>query len=101
MAVIDDNTVGVIAILSVFGIFPFAIAYARLIWKRASDPRAAAPSRDLETQHQLQRLQQSVDAIAIEVERLSEGQRFVTKVLAQREPEALPRSASSSGQRPT
>ena len=33
-------------------------------------------------------LQQAVDAIAIEVERLSEGQRFTTKLLAEREGEA-------------
>jgi len=31
-------------------------------------------------------LQAAVDAIAIEVERVSEGQRFVTKLLADREP---------------
>ena len=30
------------------------------------------------------RLEQAVDAIAIEVERVSEGQRFVTKILAER-----------------
>ena len=32
-------------------------------------------------------LQRAVDAIAIEVERLSEGQRFTTKLLAERERE--------------
>jgi hypothetical protein len=35
----------------------------------------------------LGQLQQAVDAIAIEVERLSEGQRFTTKLLAERERE--------------
>ena len=32
----------------------------------------------------LERMEQAVDTIAIEVERVSEGQRFVTKVLAGR-----------------
>ncbi len=32
----------------------------------------------------LEHLQQSVDAIAIEVERIAEGQRFTTKLLAER-----------------
>ena len=32
------------------------------------------------------RLEQAVDAIAIEVERMSESQRFVTKILAERLP---------------
>jgi hypothetical protein len=35
----------------------------------------------------LPQVQQAVDAIAIEVERLSEGQRFTTKLLAERERE--------------
>lgn len=37
-----------------------------------------------EMQAQMQHLMQSVDAIAIEVERISEGQRFATKMLAER-----------------
>jgi hypothetical protein len=38
----------------------------------------------------LERIEQAVDAIAIEVERISEGQRFTTKLLADRaaEPQA-------------
>ena len=36
----------------------------------------------------LERIEQAVDAIAIEVERISEGQRFTTKLLADRASEA-------------
>ena len=36
----------------------------------------------------IQRLQEAVDAIAVELERVGEGQRFVTKILAERGPEA-------------
>lgn len=44
----------------------------------------------------LERLSQAVDAIAEEVERIGEGQRFVTQLLAQkREPAALPQEKSS------
>ena len=43
-----------------------------------------APSVPREVQEQLQHLTQSVDAIAIEVERISEGQRFTTKMLSER-----------------
>jgi hypothetical protein len=32
-----------------------------------------------------ERLEQGVDAIAIEIERITEGQRFVTKLLAEQE----------------
>jgi hypothetical protein len=42
---------------------------------------------------QLEQLQQSVDAIAVEVERIAEAQRFSAKLLAERaEPAALKRS---------
>ena len=42
------------------------------------------PEADLkEIRDGLGQLQQAVDAIAIEVERLSEGQRFTTKLLAE------------------
>jgi hypothetical protein len=44
----------------------------------------------------LERVEQAVEAIAIEVERISEGQRFVTKLLSDRAssmPDALPSPA--------
>jgi hypothetical protein len=37
------------------------------------------------------RLEQAVDAIAVEVERISEGQRFLTKLQTEREPRAIER----------
>lgn len=39
----------------------------------------------------LEQLQQSVDAIAVEVERIAEAQRFSAKLLAERDPSHLPR----------
>ena len=42
----------------------------------------------------LERMEQAIDAIAIEVERISEGQRFTTRLLSERvgeSPSALPR----------
>jgi len=45
---------------------------------------------------QLEQLQQSVDAIAVEVERIAEAQRFSAKLLADRaEPAAITRSGSN------
>jgi riboflavin transporter FmnP len=46
----------------------------------------------------LQRIEQAVDAIAIEVERMSESQRFVTKVLAERLPPASGTALPSRGE---
>jgi hypothetical protein len=39
----------------------------------------------------LLRLEQAVDSIAVEVERISEGQRFLTKLQTEREPRAIER----------
>ncbi len=45
----------------------------------------------------MERMEQSLDAIAVEIERISEGQRFTTRLLSEtRQPAALPQSAQSS-----
>jgi hypothetical protein len=43
-----------------------------------------SPSRDADFEGRLERIEQAVDTIAIEMERIGEGQRFVTKILAER-----------------
>lgn len=63
--------------------FPIMRAIGKRIERGAPIP-AAIPS---EMQAQMQHLMQSVDAIAIEVERISEGQRFATKMLSEKRPE--------------
>jgi len=85
----EDVVVPIVAILSIFVLAPIAIAVARLVWRRASDPaRPKAVEADV-LNRRLEQLQQSVEAMAIEVERISEGQRFVTKLLSGKEREAL------------
>jgi HAMP domain-containing protein len=58
---------------------PVMRAWARRIER--GTPTATIPT---EMRDQLRQLSQSVDAIAIEVERISEGQRFTTKMLSDR-----------------
>jgi hypothetical protein len=72
--------------------FPLARAYAR---RMEREPRE--PSMPPELQSRLERMEQALDSIAIEVERISEGQRFTTKLLAERsKPEAnVPERAHS------
>lgn len=81
---VSDGIVPIVAILSVFVLAPFAITLSRFIWKRSSAPPRAAVT-DQATIQRLEQLQQSVDTIAIEVERISEGQRFVSKLLSERD----------------
>ena len=66
-----------------FVLSPIALSMSRLIWKRGSRT-AMAPSAPAESGERLERIEQAVDAIAIEVERVSEGQRFVTRLLSER-----------------
>jgi hypothetical protein len=69
---------------------PVARAYARRIER---GPRE--PSMPPELQSRLERMEQALDSIAIEVERISEGQRFTTKLLAERSKgENLPQRAT-------
>lgn len=50
--------------------------YARRIWRRGGSVIPALPR---EFTDRLTHLEQSVDAVAIEVERIGEGQRFMTR----------------------
>jgi hypothetical protein len=75
-----------LSILSIiFIMFPLAVGAARAIFKRSARP-GPPPAVFTETAQRLERLEASVDAIAIEIERVSEGQRFVTKLLSESQP---------------
>lgn len=66
-------------------ILPLSVSYAIRMLRRAPAP---VGQRIDDLSPRFDRLEQAVDAIAIEVERVSEGQRFVTKILAERAPQA-------------
>jgi hypothetical protein len=63
-------------------LLPMSIAMAiRMIRRPMRTQNQMGPGAD----ERLTRLEQSIDAIAIEMERVSEGQRYVTKLLAREE----------------
>lgn len=68
------------SMLTIFVFFPLTLAYARRIWRRSAKVVSALPG---EIAERFTRLEQSMESVAIEVERISEGQRFVTKILAE------------------
>ena len=78
---------GMVAIVVPLGFFtmvavivvgsPLARAFARKMDRKSVQP--AVP---------IEHMEQAIDSIAVEVERISEGQRFTTKLLAERHPEA-------------
>jgi hypothetical protein len=78
---------GISIVGTIFVLFPLSVAMARNIWRRGS--RHAAPAESKESAERMERLEQAVDAIAIEIERVSEGQRFVTRLLTEGSAPAL------------
>src|SRR5437868_1635741 len=82
----SSRQVMALSVLSIiFVLFPLATGLSRAIWKRSAKPGVPAAVLT-ETAERLERLESSADAIAIEIERISEGQRFVTKLLAEGQP---------------
>lgn len=52
-------------------------------WATKLDNESKRPALAPEVATRLERMEQSLDAIAVEVERISEGQRFTTRLLAE------------------
>lgn len=78
-----DVVVPIVGIVGFFGLFPLAVGYTIRMLRR---PQATAPSpRDTQQDERLARMEQSIDAMAIELERITEGQRFVTKLMAEQQ----------------
>lgn len=63
-----------------------AVAWARRLWKGATKVVSQIPAA---LEARLTRFEQSIDTIAIEVERVSEGQRFLTRVLSEQNARAI------------
>lgn len=80
----DGPPEGVIVMSVVFIIFvmaPVAFAYARRIWKRTGV--AAAPALPANLDDRLKAIEQAVESTAVEVERIGEGQRFMSRLFTE------------------
>lgn len=80
-----DEVYVLIGIFMLVVLLPLSIAFARRLWKRSA---AAITSLPQDIYDRFARVEQSLDAIAVEVERVGEGQRYVTRMLTER-PQAL------------
>ena len=79
------------AIICAIGI-PLSRAYSRRMDAESKNPRLP-----VEVTSRLERMEQTLEAVAIEVERISEGQRFTTKLLSEgRGPESRQIQSSSA-----
>lgn len=82
-----ELVLSIVAVLFIGG--PIAWAISRRIIRRA-DGHTTTPAVDLRPQ--LAQLQESIDAMAVELERISEAQRFSARLAAER-PGTLPPAA--------
>jgi hypothetical protein len=78
---------------SVFAFIAVAFALMRRRWRRRMGKRPAPLGDD--ASQRLERLENGMDAIAIEIERVSEGQRFVTKLLSESHAAAVPQKIAA------
>ena len=74
------EVVAVIAVVGIIGQTLTSVARTLVGGRDARRGRAEAGDADA----RLERIEQAVDAMAVEVERISEGQRFTTRLLAER-----------------
>jgi hypothetical protein len=63
-------------------LLPISVAFARRIWRRSAVAVAAFPR---EIGERLLRMEQALEATAVEVERIGEGQRFLTRLFTEGE----------------
>ena len=66
-----------------FGAFAVMVVTIGRLTSKWIDRRRQLPRND-QSDDRLARIEQAVDAIAVEVERISEAQRFTTRLLAER-----------------
>jgi hypothetical protein len=88
-----------ITLFLVAGFIVVFLPISRALARRA-DRQSLQPAVPPEIFGRLERIEQAVDAIAIEVERISEGQRFTTQLLSegrQHAAAALPAAADNTG----
>jgi hypothetical protein len=78
------------AIILAIGV-PLARAFARRMDSESKSPRIPT-----EVVQRLERMEQSLDAVAVEIERISEGQRFTTKLLSESSGRGDPRQLGST-----
>jgi len=96
-----DDPAKVVIVLSLFGSVAYSInATARAaVAHRKESARLERDGAPPLAEARLARIEQAVDAIALEVERISEGQRFTTRLLSEQSqapPKPLPRQRSAN-----
>ena len=94
----DEDIVIPIAFFLTTVVLAIGIPLVRAL-ARKWDRDGQHPKVPAEVAARLERMETSIDAMAIEMERISEGQRFVTKLLADRAQERVPLPGARDAER--
>jgi chromosome segregation ATPase len=87
------TAITIIGMLTV--LMPLSIAFGRMLLRRSTRPPAPQIPKDVSDR--LERMEQGIEAVALEVERIGEGQRFVTQLMSDRaQRAALPEGVTST-----
>ena len=82
----NEDIVAIVGFFLTAIIISIGVPLVRAIVRRW-DRQGAQPAQLPDTSARLERIEQAIDAMAVEVERIAEGQRFVTKLLSDRSAE--------------
>jgi len=85
----------IVIVPAVFGI-PAVVIFARMWFRHVEKMATLKGASNPMLEARLSRIEEAVDAIAVEVERMGEGQRFVTKLLTERASQQLPEASKNS-----
>jgi hypothetical protein len=89
-----EEVIALIALFMCVVLLPLSIAMARRIWRRSD--KVVIPPIPGDLVQRLDRLESAVDGVAVEMERVGEGQRFVTQLLAEGSARSLPVSGAAA-----
>jgi hypothetical protein len=89
--VVDEDIVVPLAGMAMVIVIVIGFPLVRA-WVKRIEQGPPASKRSPESDRRLERIEQAIDAMAVEVERISESQRFMTRLLSERTAErvALP-----------
>lgn len=79
------------AFFAMIVVIALGIPIIRAITKRWERPAQLPPTTSPDVTARLERIEQAVEAVAIEVERIAESQRFAAKLMAEQHQRALSR----------
>ena len=76
----DEDIVAIVGFFTTVIIVSIGVPLVRA-WIRRMDRRSVQALPSADTDARLERIEQAIDAMSVEVERIAEGQRFVTRLM--------------------